>query len=63
MGCNCGKSTRPLGAKTSATTTSVTTVATAKFVLETPDRRTQTFGSKLEADAARVRQGGVVRFG
>jgi hypothetical protein len=29
------------------------------FSLMTPDRRVQTFGSRLEAEAARVRAGGV----
>lgn len=31
---------------------------TQTFTLTTPDRRTQTFGSRLEAEAARVRSGG-----
>lgn len=34
------------------------TTRTASFVLQTIDGRTQAFGSRLEADAARVRAGG-----
>lgn len=34
------------------------TAVSQSFALDTTDGRTQTFGSKLEADAARIRSGG-----
>ena len=71
MGCNCRKGTRPYGVaatskdtstKDSATTSTAGT--TQKFVLTDQSGRTQTFGSRLEAEAAKRRAGGgdVARF-
>lgn len=66
MGCNCSKNRRqPLGttAQTEPRTAGQVQEQEAQsrtqtFVLTTNDGRTQTFGSRLEASAARVRQGG-----
>jgi hypothetical protein len=64
MGCNCGKRTPPTGSNTPATAPTPPPVpvhtpapATQSFVL-TDGAHTQTFGSRLEADAERVRRGG-----
>jgi len=51
MACNCNKKkTPPTGA--------ITASATQSFVLTTRDGKTETFASRLEANAARVRRGG-----
>jgi hypothetical protein len=70
MGCNCGKNKRqPTGAATTAAapptpppapTPPPTTGRTQRFTLTSGSGRTQSFGSKLEADAARVRSGGTL---
>jgi len=67
MGCNCGKK-RPTGmspSKRDQRAASYPIPATKKasgqrqsFRLTTTDGKTQTFGSRLEASAARVRAGG-----
>lgn len=44
--------------KTAVAVTASGTGARQSFSLTTPDRRVQTFGSRLEAEAARVRAGG-----
>lgn len=56
MGCNCGKNkkTRPFGM---GATTTTTTKREESYVLRT-STGTQTFGSKLEAEAAKRRAGG-----
>jgi hypothetical protein len=51
MGCNCNKSKK-------TTNTTEQEESTQSFALMTPDSRVQTFGSRLEAEAARVRAGG-----
>lgn len=53
MACNCGKR-KGTGTKT----TGKGTKKIEEFVLQTEDGRTQTFGSRLEAVAARERAGG-----
>lgn len=68
MGCNCKDRTKPLGPNktvTPAATTRKMKSATPpplgkkqSFTLETRDGKTQTFGSRLESEAARVRAGG-----
>lgn len=58
MGCNCGKNKPPLS-KSSAPPPGKNVGTTQQFSLETPDRRVTTYGSRLEAEAARVRSGGV----
>lgn len=70
MACNCRKTTRPLGAKVqqasgstmphNAATTPTTppsqpTGNTQSFTMTDPTGRVQSFGSKLELDAAKVR--------
>lgn len=55
--CNCGKRTPRTPPPPPPTGTAADKTQT--FTLTTPDRRTQTFGSRLEATAARVRAGGV----
>jgi hypothetical protein len=54
MGCNCG------GKKPTSTRTTKppTTGTTQQFTLTTTSGRVQSFGSRLEAEAARVRDGG-----
>ena len=61
MGCNCGKNKKPLGTKapTPPPDPKGSTKTTQTFALDTPDGATQTFGSRLEAEAARVRAGRV----
>lgn len=73
MGCSrCRKTTPPLGSKTPTPppepprppSGAVTKPTTAKmptsqtFTLQTIDGRTMTFGSRLEAEATRIRSGG-----
>ena len=65
MGCNCGKTKRPAGMrkgnKKDTPNYPVPAKATGQrqsFRLTTTDGKTQTFGSRLEASAARVRAGG-----
>jgi hypothetical protein len=79
VGCNCGKTRKPLGPSTkdAVTTAPEPTMpppprkprattpgslgavrgTTQSFALVTTDGRTQSFGSRLEAEAARVRAG------
>lgn len=59
MGCNCGNKRRPLGSgSTSGSNPATGTAATRQYVLQTKDGKRLTFGSRLEASAARVRYGG-----
>lgn len=73
MGCNCNKR-KPVGPRTSnqnlvddptkarmrqpARPTPPPSGETQTFTLSTSDGRTQTFGSRLEAEAERIRRGG-----
>lgn len=66
MGCNCkNRRKSPYGTGNNRPTPNVdkpvkpTPKTTQSFSLITPDRRVQTFGSRLEAQAALVRAGGV----
>lgn len=59
MGCNCGGSRpRPTPATTKEAPEPVSTGQVQSFQLVMEGGRTQVFGSRLEADAARVRAGG-----
>lgn len=72
MGCNCNKKVKPLGtsgaqksntsppttAKLKRTSTPPPQGTTQSFTLQARDGSTATFGSRLEAEAARVRAGG-----
>lgn len=62
MACGrCGrKSPPPLGQTTTTTTLVVPAKMAHSYTLLTTDNRTLTFGSRLEAEAARVRNGGGV---
>ena len=66
MGCNCNKRTaaaQPRRYDTTAKASGTTGSATQAFSLILRDGTTQTFGSRLEADAANARAGytGIVR--
>lgn len=51
-GCNCRGRSKPTGMGTKPAP------RTQKFILQTKDGKTQSFGSQLEAQAARIRAGG-----
>lgn len=55
MGCNCGKRR---GTKRDSSGSDKTQGSTQTFTLVTNDGRTQTFGTRLEAKAAKIRAGG-----
>lgn len=62
MGCNCGKKRQPLGmtngkGQKGTEGTAKQTGQTQRFVLTETSGKTQTFGSRLEAEAARIRKG------
>ena len=66
MGCGCGKSKPPAGMTTRVGTESTTTGTettkqglTQSFRLTMPDGSQEFYGSRLEAEAQRVRSGGV----
>jgi hypothetical protein len=62
MGCNCGKNRQsdppPTGSTPPDPNANQLGKAATSFSLDTTDGRTLTFGSDLEARAARIRQGG-----
>lgn len=64
MACNCKKVVRqPYGTRPTKDETQkpAEKPASQSFTLERRDGTTQAFGSRLEAEAARVRSGGVIR--
>lgn len=64
MACNCSKSRKPAGARKPPATGSGSASSGDKqtFVLEHTSGRAESFGSRLEAAAARVRAGeGTIR--
>jgi hypothetical protein len=66
MGCNCGKNRRqqavakPVTPPPQPPAQPTASGATQRFSLLEDSGRTQTFGSRLEADAARARHGGSI---
>ena len=69
MGCNCNKKVQPTGFAVPSTATqdaqraaaeaaAIQANTTQSFTLRTSDGRTQSFGSRLEANAAMIRAGG-----
>jgi hypothetical protein len=60
MGCNCGKNKMPAGMTTSraASAAPAPIAAGSRWALVLPTGATLSFGSRLEAEAERVRRGG-----
>ena len=63
MGCNCGKGKRPRPSDQGGQAPGAASARKPTFILaDNQTGRTQTFGSRLEAEAAKARAGGLGRI-